>query len=350
MATIRPFEAEDVPVVAGLMRANMRDWRRDEEFLVRTLVDDPWVDEELPSLVAVDEDEQVIGFVGSQVRRMVLDDRPIRGVCVAHLVVAPGKRAGAAGALLLSKLLAGPQELSFSDSANEAVVRMWRAFGGYVDHARVCDWMLVLRPARWFAGVAGAVARRRSVGRQEVPVGALPLHAVPGLGRGAKPQDGGDVSSETATSAAIVETLPATTRGYKLRVAYDEAHLEHMVSMVEAGLAPLTRRIVRRGDRPIGWYAYLTMPGGVRRVLHLSAPEREADAVLNRLMEDAKADGGSVLTGRLSPGLEGVLHSRLAVLGFARKPVVHSHDPELRALAGTGASLITQLDSEWYVV
>jgi hypothetical protein len=349
MATIRPFEAEDVPVVAALMRANMRDWRHDEEFLVGTLVEYPWADAEVPSLVALDDDGQVIGFVGAQVRRMLLEDHPIRGVCVAHLVVAPGKRAGAAGALLLSRLLAGPQELSFSDSANDAVVRMWRTFGGSVDHARVCDWMLVLRPLRWFRGVASAAARRRRVSRQDVPVGGLPLHAAPGLGGRAAPDPSGDLSSEPATSAAIVESLPATARGYKLRVAYDQEFLDHMFRMVEAGVAPLTRRIVRRGDRPIGWYAYVTLSGGVRRVLHLSAPEREADAVLSRLVQDAKADGGSVLTGRLAPGLEDALHSRLAILGFARKPVIHSHDPELRALAGTGASLLSQLDSEWYV-
>ena len=39
----------------------------------------------------------------------------------------------------------------------------------------------------------------------------------------------------------------------------------------------------------------------------------------------------------------------MAVLGLARKPMIHTNDAEIRALLQTESALITQLDSEWFV-
>ena len=52
MATIRPFERSDLPSVSRLLRANIESWWRDDEFLSGTLLDHPWADDELRSLVA----------------------------------------------------------------------------------------------------------------------------------------------------------------------------------------------------------------------------------------------------------------------------------------------------------
>ena len=348
MATIRPFERSDLESVSRLLRANIEGWWRDDEFLSGTLLDQPWADSERPSLVAV-EDGEVTGFVGSQPRRMVLDERPVRGVCVSHLAVAPGKRAGAAGALLLSKLLAGPQDLSWSDSANAAVVRIWRTFGGDVDSARACDWMIVLRPARWLAAAAERVVRRRRVGRTEVPVGALPAHIGRGVGEPDAPEPAVEALSEPATSHVISQEESSATRGVRLRVQHDPAYLDHVFGLIEREGAPVVRRLVRIGDRAVGWYAYLRRPDGGRRVLHFAASTRDRDAVFQRLVEDVRADGGTVLSGRFEPGLEEPLAARMAVLGLARKPMIHTNDAEIRAVIQTESSLITQLDSEWFV-
>jgi hypothetical protein len=348
MATIRPFERSDLPSVSRLLRANIEGWWREDEFLSGTLLDHPWADAERPSLVAT-EDGEVTGFVGAQVRRMVLDERPLRGVCVSHLAVAPGKRAGAAGALLLSKLLAGPQDLSWSDSANAAVVRMWRTFGGDVDSARACDWMIVLRPTRWLTAAAGNAARRRRVGRAEVPVAALPAHIGPRIGERADEEPAVESTSEPLRTASIAEDEAAASRGVKLRVVHDAPYLDHAFALIEGEGVPLIRRLVRRGGRAVGWYAYLRRPDGARRVLHLAASARDRDAVFERLIEDVRADGGTVLSGRFEPGLEEPLAGQRAVLGLARKPMLHTNDAEIRAVIQTESALITQLDSEWFV-
>jgi hypothetical protein len=347
MTDIRPLEKADLPTVAELLRAHLAEWRLSESVLAGIMLDYPWADPEIPSLVAVDEGGKVIGFVGSHVRRMRFDGEPIRAVVATHVVVAPDSRAGATGAHLLGQVMRGPQELSFSDSATDAVMAIWRTFGGYVDYARVCDWMLVLRPVRWVGGMVGALARRRSVRRGQVPVGGMPVQAAGRrLASRAHPQTPPDVVGEDATAAAIVEQLPKITGRLRLIVDYDAEHLDHLFEQVEAFWGPCTRRLVRRGERPIGWYAYVPKAGGVSRVLHFAAFQRETDSVLGELVDHARAQGSAVLTGRGEPHMMEPLNRRFAVFGLARRPILHTHDPELAAVLARDASLLTRLDGE----
>ncbi|MDP9276866.1 MAG: hypothetical protein M3O76_01485 [Actinomycetota bacterium] len=348
MTEIRSLEREDLPAVAALLRANLPGWSGDEHFLAVQTIDHPWADEAFSSLVAVDEAKNVIGFIGAQVRRMRLDGAAVRGVCCTQLAVDHDSRNTAAGAFLLKRMISGAQELTWSDGATDPVVRMWGAFGGHAEHSRACDWMLVLRPARWVGGALGALARRRSVRRNLGPVAALPFQAAGSwIVPSPHPDPPGDVVSEEATTAALVESLPAITSGIRFWVDHDEAHLDHMFRELEQFYErPLVRRLVRHRRRPIGWYAYMHLKGAVAHVLHLAANERQADAVLGELVAHARDTGTAVLAGRAEPHLAGPLSRRFAVLGFARHPVMHATDPKLGAVLATGSSLLTRLDGE----
>lgn len=332
----------------ALIRANLPHWALNQSILEATLLDHPWADEDLPSLVAVDpEDGGVVGFIGVQARRMRFDGEKIRGVCCSHLAVSPTHRKGAAGALLLGRVLNGPQELTWSDAATDAVARVWRTFGGHVDHARAADFMLVLHPVRWTRAVLGALIRRERIGRELLPVGAFPVQAAGERlsGRLASPRVPG-VEGEDAGAETIAEHLPTIWAHLRARVDWDPSSLRHAFDQVEKLNGPLTCRLVRRRGKPIGWYAYLLRPGGISRLLHLGAVDRMADAVFTDLVDHADALGSAVLAGRAEPHLEWPLHRRLAVLGFAWKPVIRAADPELAATMSTSASLLTRLGGE----
>ena len=329
-----------------LLRTNLPGFALNEEVL-ETALDHPWADEELPSLVAVSEDGEVVGFIRSQVRRMRFDGRPIRGVCCGDLVVSPEYRKGAPGALLLGRLLSGPQDITWSDSTTDIVVRAWRAFGGSVDHARSTDFMLVLHPAKWARRIFGARIRGHRVGRDLMPVGAFPAQAVgrwisnremPVLESGFMGQD--------ADPNAIVEALPAISQRLRVGVEWDTEALDLTFQQIEALGGKLSTRVVHRGRSPIGWYAYVRHPVGTCRLLHLAALERSIDAVLADLVDHATAAGGTVLAGRAEPHLERPLRKRFAVLGFAWQPVIRTRDSELAAALATSASLLTRLDGE----
>ncbi|HEX2358903.1 MAG TPA: hypothetical protein VHH72_03710 [Solirubrobacterales bacterium] len=348
MATIRSFEPDDLPAVRALMGADPPGWDLDERLLLGTLVDHPWTDSELPSLVAIEEDGRLVGFIGSQPRVMHLGGRRLRGVCCSHLVADVKAGSSAVGALLLRRLLSAGQDLTFTDSANETVLRMWLTFGGDLDHSRACDWMLVLRPARWLRSGLRAAATGKS-GRHATPVAAVPFQAAGRkLAKRAFPPHDSAVAGTDATAAEIADLLPALARRARLAVAYDTETLGHDLGLASALLGSVVSRLVRRHGEPIGWYAYVPRPDGLCRVLHLDAIRGEEEAVLGELVDAARSRGGSVLCGRMEPNLQEPLRGRFAVLGFARRPLIHARDPEVRA-ALAASSLLTQLSGEWWV-
>lgn len=370
MAEIRPFERDDMPAVVGLLRTHMRRWTLGANLLAGLVLDDPWSDPELPSLVALGPGGEIVGFTGVQVRKMRMDGRALRGVHSGHGVMKPDQRGGGAAALLIGRVLRGPQDLTWSDGTVDPVAGIFRTLGGHVDHARACDWMLVLRPVSWLRGVTEAAIRQRTAAghpaalRSVAPVGAVPFQAIGSrLGRRALPDrviqaddTSTDVVGEDASAADIVESLPIVNKRLRMWVDHDEPHLEHLFGLVRAfgGLesfkGSLFCRLVRRGDRPIGWYAYVAHPGGSSRVLHLSATEREADAVLGELVTHARARGSAAIAGRAEPHLQRALSHRLAVLGYARQPTIIAKDAEVAAVMGTSSSLVTRLDGDLFSV
>jgi hypothetical protein len=267
--------------------------------------------------------------------------------------VKPDRRGGAVGAHLIGRALSGPQDLTWSDGTIEPVAGVFRAFGGELDHARACDWLLVVRPARWLRGLIAAAARGRAVSRRIVPVGALPFQAAgPRIMPSAFPEPAPNVAGENTTAATIVEHLPALNERLRVWVDYDVDHLEHLFGLVryfnglESFSGPLVCRLVRRAERPIGWYAYVPRPGGASRVLHFCAIEREVDAVLGELIDHARAQGSAALAGRAEPHLQRALNRRFAVLGYARQPAILAKDRELAAVMATSSSLLTRLDGD----
>jgi hypothetical protein len=346
MTEIRPLTHDDLPAVGSLLDELLPDWGGDREFLATTVLDHPWADPEVTSLVAIADDGQPVGFIGAQVRRVRFEDRALTGVCCSHLVVAQDRRAGAAGALLLGRLLSGPQDLTWSDSATEVVTRIWRTYGGSFDHTRACDWMLVLRPLGWLASWARAAVRRQSFDRELIPVGAFPVHIV-ARRRGGGPDHG--AVGEDASPARIAAELPNLLSRTRVWVDYDEAHLSHLFAQIRRQSGELVTRIVRARDRPVGWYAYLPRTATASRVLHVCASDRHAEMVLDELVADARGRGARVLAGRLEPHLDGALQRRMAAIGLSRAPVLHAKDPELRAALAGSDGLLTQLDSEWFV-
>ncbi len=305
----------------------MPGWWGSEETLAGTMLDHPWAEEDMTPLVSIGDGDKITGFIGVQVRRLLFDGRPIKGVVATQLAVT--EDAGPAGALLIRRVLSGPQELTWSDGTTEGVVRIWRAFGGAPDYVRACDFLLVLRPVRWIRGTVSA-AMRRSLSREELPVGGFPFQAAgPRIARRAFPEPDPAINGADADVATVIELLPELGGAFKLRVDHDQAYLEHMFSLVEKFTEPMVRRVVRRGDQPIGWYAYRPGRRHASHVMHLLATEGESEAVLSELLDHARANGSSVVAGRAEPHLMEPLARRFAVLGISRQPVLHSKDPEL---------------------
>ena len=351
MAEIRPLEPGDLDAVAALVAACIPGWRRSAAVLARNLVADPWATEPLRSLVVTEAGGKIVGAFGAQERRLVFNGEQLRGVSCSHLVVAKESRGGASGAMLVKRMLSGDQDLTWTDSGTADVVRIWRAFGGSLDHTRSGDWMYVLRPVRWMRHTAWGVVSGSRGGRRVLPAGSFPVHA---LGRrmlpGAFPKAPPHLRVEEALPGAVLDALPRLTTGVHLRVDYDREYLDHVYRQIESLAGPIVRHLVLDQGEPIGWYVYIPRPG-VGRVVHLAGDRRRIGDVFSHLVTDARERGCGMLSGRLEPHLDEPLRARFGIVALTQRPLVHAHDPALLATLASDQSLLTEfdlVDSEWW--
>jgi hypothetical protein len=96
---------------------------------------------EARSRVFVDKAGEVRGFIGIWPRRMVLQGRTIEAAAAGSLMVDRPEENPIAGARLLRSFLTGPQDLSFSETANDVSQRMWEKAGGERLPATSLDWL-----------------------------------------------------------------------------------------------------------------------------------------------------------------------------------------------------------------
>lgn len=347
MSTIRPLRREDLPQVTDLYQRVARTGGAAPPglagYFARTFLDHPWADADLPSLVHESGDGRISGFLGSHARRLRLDDRPLRMGCSGQLVADPAARRRGVGALLLRRYLDGPQDLSITDGATEAVRQMWERLGGHTAYLRSMSWTRLFKPWR-VAGNAllqrvGAGARARAA----LPVWSLLDTLTRRVLRVPEPP--------TRTVPLTPATLAGQAVAGRLRLDYDEAFARWLLD--EAA------RVRTRGDlvhaevqdatgHLLGWYVAYLRPDGISQVLQVAAAERDAGAVLDHLFADAQDRGVAALQGRLEPLLFEALAVRRCLFRPSERALVHARDPQVAAAALAGG-LLTRLDGEWWM-
>jgi len=356
VSAIRPFESGDLEEVAALYELVMRSAGRPAPglaaYLQRVLIDQPWADPEIPSLVSVGDGGRIVGFQGSSVRRALFDGRPVRIGCSGQLVTHPDVRHRAAGAMLFRSYIRGPQDITITDTAGEPMRRIGMAMGMQMLHLSCIGWVRVLRPSSYARALLRA---RRGSARRPLPVAGLLSAADAALTRvapmAAAPR-APDALGEPLTVAAMLEHLPAVAGRVRLRLDYDECYLRWLFAELArlTGLGTPVARIVRdAGGRVVGWYVYLLLRRGSARVLQLATSDRDAGLVLDHLLHDAWSRGAAAVQGRLEARLLEPLSRRRCAMAYRGGSLAHFRDDEIRAAITSGDALLTRLDSEWWL-
>lgn len=355
MSHIRPLRPEDLAQVADLYQRVMRAGGAAPPglagYFTRTFLDHPWADPAIPSLVHESDDGAISGFLGSHVRRLRFDSAAIRMGCSGQLVADPGARRGI-GALLLRHYLAGPQDLTITDGATDAVRRMWERLGGHTGYLRSLNWTRVFKPGRV---VGGALAERVGVGgphRSGLPLlSVLDLLAgrIPGTtARSTRPS----TRAEPLEPSGLVEHLPAVTGQLHLVPDYDEAFATWLFTEMErvGTRGDLARCLVRGATgRLLGWYVTYLQPGAVSQVMQIAAAQRDVGAVLDHLFSHARERGVAALQGRLEPLLFEALAQRRCLLRHSERALIATRDPRLANAILSGNAMLTRMDGEWWM-
>lgn len=356
MTPIRPLQRDDLPAVARLYELVIRSGTEQPPaglagYFERTVLDQPFADPELPSLVYEDPQLGVVGFIASYPRRFTLGDRPVRLACSGQLVAHPDVRSRGVGALLMRAYMNGPQDLSLTDGATDEVRAIWERLGGVTNAIASLGWTRVLGPSGYAAGI---LQKRRS--RDDNPAARAPggrlWSAVDELaGRPLRPP-APDVRSQPLTADALLELMERLRRTFSLRPAYDTASLTWLFQQMEqvSARGELVRQLVRAADdRPLGWYVAYVPEGGVAQALQVVAARADVGAVLDALLHDAGGRGAVAVSGRVDPWLYPDLVERRCVFRRTAWALLYGRDDELLASIALGRGLLTRMDGEWWM-
>lgn len=344
---IRPATPDDLPAVARLRPASFRrSLQPSEAHLVRYLDEvffgNPWVDPELPSLVYEQAGAGITGFLGVIPRPWRVGGTRLRGAAGTQLMVAPEHR-GLAGIQLLQHFMKGKQDLTFSDSANDAARTLWTKLGGAAPLTYSMQWRVPMR--RMSNAVRGRVAPAGVIGRIARPAFALVDSLAPAsILRAAEPR-----AEARIVSPAEYLAVSAAAAGDDLRPDYSAASLGWLLGKVreKTGIEP--RLVAFEGDRGPACCAFLVNQDGIAQVLALSIGNRHPLPVLRSLARLAHDHGAIVLEGRvdghLGPALEGA-GARIAREG--PWTLTHAASCEVRLLLEGGRARASRLDGEWW--
>jgi GNAT superfamily N-acetyltransferase len=359
MSEIRPMRREDVAEVAELYRlVDHSDWRiaptEVPSWLTRTLFDHPWFDPEIPSLVYLDDSGEIVGFIGSHVRRMRFDGEPVRMAVSSSLIAHPRVRGRGIGAILCRRYMAGPQELTSTDSATEEMRQIFELIGGQMMHPSSMVWARVFTPASYVGNrilQANVHVRHRVkpwARKSLPPLDALATRAIPYF----HTPEALESTDEPLTPELVMENLPLVTRSLRLTPDYDLPFLRWLFSELPQSRTwgtPYGRLVRDNNARVLGWYVYYVLPGEGCHVMQIAARDRHAGTVLDNLFAHAVRHGGGAVQGRVEAHILAPLSHRGAVFRFSPRSLIHSKHSDLLGAVTSGQALLTHLDGQWWM-
>ena len=358
MSTIRALETTDLPSVAGLFqrvfgKVGGADNPRLVAYLGHHYLEAPGCDPELRPLVHLRDDGTVSGFVGVTAVPMMLGERPIRAAVCGALMVDGHEADPMAGARLLRAFVAGPQDLSLSETANETSVALWTRLGGVTLPQYSMDWVRVFRPASF---LIDRIASRLGLARAVRPLAGLVDRARGGGGTAprwsrlpALPDPVAGLEVIDLDGAGFAEAFAALTAPVRLKPAYGADQLGHVVgeALAQVRHGPGRAAAIRtRGGKTIGAFLYHLKPGSIAHVLQIVAAPKQTGAVIDRMFAHLAEIGAVGAMGRSQPGLvEAMLGRRCAFLPFVTS-VAHARDPEILAAFDKGEAVFNGLVGE----
>ncbi|MGH8908575.1 MAG: GNAT family N-acetyltransferase [Egibacteraceae bacterium] len=353
MSGIRPLERRDLARVASLFEHVMGSGSRTAppglEGCLARLLDHPWADPDIPSLVFEGEQGRIVGFVGSHVRRLCVDGRPVRAAYEGQLMSDPTVRDRGVGGLLLRRYLAGPQDVTITDSALAGEVgTLWERLGGNESSLGSLTWVRFFRPFRF--GGDHLLGREKPGWSRRVRPLSSALDAL-ATSRLLKPQEP-STRSELLTPLALLEHVASIAATAPVRVDYDAAFLAWAFRVMEGPTrgGRLVRRLVREDSgRALGWYVAYLFPGGIGEVQQLAGRPKDIPAVLDHLLHDAWRGGVAVLRGRLEPHLFEAVCARRCLIRPSSRFLVHSRDQRLLDVIMAGDGLLTRMDGDYWM-
>jgi hypothetical protein len=360
MPEVRPVIEADIPAIAAMFQ---RILRRSSDaptpalkaYLKAIFLDAADFDPELASKVHIRDDASVSGFLGVLPLVMEMDGKPLRAAVCGSFMVEAHEDDPFAGARLLREVLAGPQDLSFSETSNDISTAMWRRMRARVLPDYSLEWVRVMRPAAFATELAAARFK---------PIRALKSLAAPfdAMARRGGNHDehawwnyrplagkaDGFIDAE-GSDEELAELIPGFLAPFALRPRWTPDQLRTMLSHArrKAVHGERVQRIVRtNAGKPVGMFLFYGDAGRIGRVVQIMAVPGQEGTVVDRLLRHADERGMAAMRGRTQPALLDAMIGRKFAFVHASSTVVHSQKPELIEAFASGRAFANGLAGE----
>jgi hypothetical protein len=273
-----------------------------------------------------------------------------RALVSSQFIVDPAAAPGLVALRLAKEYLAGPQDLSIADEANDVSRKIWEGLGGTTARLHSLYWTRPLRPA----ALALSYLRRRR-GLATVAALAHPLARaadalatrVPGsYFRQVEPS----ACAGELSASALLGQLPELCGAAALRVEYDDRTFQWLLDRAAAPHAGGRRlkAALWKGQKALGWYVGRLDREGVAEVLQLVATPTSIETVLDHLFHQAWREGAVAVTGRLEPRFMQVLSDKYCLF-HRRGPwvLIKTDKPQVLESFQNGEACFSRLDGEW---
>lgn len=354
MSEVRTCTPADLPHVAELYRRVFRNGAAmSTEALSAYLHDiyfgNPWYDEAIASRVFVTDDGIVGGFIGVLPIPLAFEGRPVRGALACSLMVGDPVTEPFAGVRLLRSLIAGPQEVTISDSANSLSRTLVERLSGHLAPLASLDWLRILRPTAFLAGRAAARLRAFPERALRPFTAAADRVARRHFGERFKAQECDKWRVEAIDAETVARLMPAWLAPYRLHpdwTADAAAWLLAQAARKERD-GPLNRCLVSDGaGRPLGAFLYYGRPQGMAEVLQIMARPGAQRAVVDSMMAWMDGQGFCAVRGRTQPILIDELFRHRCLFRHRTAAVYHTRDPALLGALRAGDACIGGLVGE----
>ncbi|SPF40209.1 putative Phenylalanine racemase (ATP-hydrolyzing) [Candidatus Sulfotelmatobacter kueseliae] len=357
---LRPFAVDDIPQVADLWWKFLRYGKGAppsglhsyfEELYFRS----PLIDERTPSRVYEGKNGRIVGFLGVVRRKMSLRGRPLCIAVGGNFVVAPEARSSLAGLRLLTAYMAGEQDISLTDSANDISRSLLERMGFRTIMPLSMHWARPLRltnyaahamsklagptlsaslriAARPFCSVVDAIGARLPFS----PLRPIPSH----------------LQAAELDVEVLLHCLAKFRSDHSILPDYEVDSLKWLLTFMER-MHPRSelRKIVLRDDRQkvVGWYIYYPKIGDVAQAVQIGGESRFGKDILDHLFYDAWSQGAVGLHGTAPIHLMDALSQKNCFFTCGRGgwTIAHSRKPELLELLVRGDASLSRLDGEW---
>jgi len=313
----------------------------------------PWSHQDLPSLVYEDKGE-VVGFLGVLPRRMQFSGTTVSVAVASQLMIDPRKPRPFASLELVRRFFAGPQDLSFSDGANEAGQDLWECAGGRVAELYSPVWTRVLRPAQY--SMALCHGRRLFY---PLPKALSPLcRAVDGVVTRVRSSpyrfpapDHGTVE-KIADPDVLLDCVREFSANRTLRPEYDISSFRWLIRHAheQKTHGDMQMEIVRGGNGEIlGSYVYYVKAGGTAQTLQFAGKPRHRARVIEHLFYRAHQQGALAVSGQSEPAFVRYLAKNRCIFTWSSGVLIHSRNEKLLNAIYQGDAFLSRLEGEWWM-